>query len=388
MPIGMERKIKIVEFTDDLEIGGIQKVVCDLASGLTGEDFEIHVITLYEKTPGGLDETLPDSVKVHYLPVDHSRTITVADYIRNIGPLSRLLKELGPDVVHAHNSSMSFLFLALALKLSHMSVRTIRTIHFCGFFFTGRTRADRMRRWCDRMAVRLLRPLTIGVSPFVKELMERIYPRIRHEAVFNGVDTENVFNPGKTEVSRYALTGTDGAVPVITYVARLAPMKGHHTLLKAWKRLMEQGYSARLILVGDGELMDETRMLASRLGIEDSVLFTGFRKNVNEYLACSDACVFPSESEGFSLVMLEKIGMGLPVIASDLPVFRLVKKMTGAVEIFETGNEVNLSEKLKLYFDNRDAFRRKGLEGRRIVCSKFSTDSMLARYRDLYRESE
>lgn len=382
----MRQKIKVVEFTDDLEIGGIQKVVCDLASGLSGEDFEIHVISLYDKTPGGLAETLPSSVAVHYLPVDHSHTVTMADYTRNIRRLSRLLRELKPDVVHAHNSSMSFLFLAIALRLSRIRTHVIRTIHFCGFFFTGPTRADRMRRWCDRMATRMLSPLTIGVSPFVKDLMERIYPRIRHEVVFNGVDTTNVFNPEKTQVSRQALTGTDISVPVIAYVARLAPMKGHHTLLRAWERVMAQGYSARLLLVGDGELMADIRALASHLGVEDSVLFTGFRKNVNEYLACSDACVFPSESEGFGLVMLEKIGMGLPVIASDIPVFRLVKEMTGAVEIFETGNEADLAEKLKLYLDNREAFRQKGIEGRRIVCGKFSTDSMLARYRDLYRE--
>ena len=80
----MGQKTKIVEFTDDLEIGGIQKVVCDIASGLSGEDFEIHVITLYDKAPGGLAETLPDRVTVHYLPVDHSHTVTMADYARNL----------------------------------------------------------------------------------------------------------------------------------------------------------------------------------------------------------------------------------------------------------------------------------------------------------------
>jgi glycosyltransferase involved in cell wall biosynthesis len=107
--------------------------------------------------------------------------------------------------------------------------------------------------------------------------------------------------------------------PVFTmlYPARFAEGKGHAFLLEAVSRLKtETKHPFRLILAGDGPLLDDIKMMAERL--ELPVSFPGFCEDMRALFGTADLCVNPSAAENFSMSILEGMAAGLPVVATGV----------------------------------------------------------------------
>lgn len=103
-------------------------------------------------------------------------------------------------------------------------------------------------------------------------------------------------------------------------VSRLAKIKHVDFIIECLKELIVKGYNVDLIVCGDGEELEPLKKLAKNLGISDRVLFFGLcnRKQIATCLNCSDVFLFASESEAMSLVVLESLYMGTPVVSTDV----------------------------------------------------------------------
>jgi len=108
----------------------------------------------------------------------------------------------------------------------------------------------------------------------------------------------------------------------ILCVARLQYPKGVDVLLHAWARMMKAPTAwrtqlqPRLLLVGTGPLQKQLEQLATALGIHDSVVFLGLRKDVAQLLQQSWSFVLPSRWEGMPNALLEAMACGIPCIAT------------------------------------------------------------------------
>lgn len=107
--------------------------------------------------------------------------------------------------------------------------------------------------------------------------------------------------------------------PQLVIVGRLVPVKQHRLILEALPRLIDAYPKLSLVLVGNGPLEDELRAQTEALGVNDHVVFTGFKRNAHDYIRDSDALILPSSSEGFGAVILEAWHNAKPVIAFDVP---------------------------------------------------------------------
>jgi glycosyltransferase involved in cell wall biosynthesis len=76
--------------------------------------------------------------------------------------------------------------------------------------------------------------------------------------------------------------------------------------------------NAKLLLVGDGQLKDRLIDVAKSLKIDDKVIFTGNRNDVNDILQASDVFCLPSRFEGLGIVLIEAQSAGLKCLASDV----------------------------------------------------------------------
>lgn len=97
--------------------------------------------------------------------------------------------------------------------------------------------------------------------------------------------------------------------------------KGHVTLMKAAKLVIERGYNIEVWFVGDGPLRHEFETIASELGISNSVRFLGRMPSgdvVRERIKESDLFVFPTRAEGLPRVVLEAMAEGIPVLSSPV----------------------------------------------------------------------
>lgn len=106
------------------------------------------------------------------------------------------------------------------------------------------------------------------------------------------------------------------AVKFVT-VGRCMPEKNHGNLIRAAKKLIDEGEDVVLYIIGDGLLKGELIQLSRELGIADQVIFTGFLKNPFLLLKECDCFVLPSIYEGQGLVVLEARCVGLPIIVSN-----------------------------------------------------------------------
>jgi len=105
---------------------------------------------------------------------------------------------------------------------------------------------------------------------------------------------------------------------VIGTIGRLTHQKGYSLLLKATALVLSQIPSARVLIIGGGELEEELRHLSKELGIEHAVLFLGPRQDTECLLAIMDVFVSSSLWEGLPTAILESMAAKTPVVATDV----------------------------------------------------------------------
>ncbi|MDO5408950.1 MAG: glycosyltransferase family 1 protein [Lachnospiraceae bacterium] len=104
---------------------------------------------------------------------------------------------------------------------------------------------------------------------------------------------------------------------VIGHVGRFNPPKNHRFLIDVFSKIVKKVPNAKLLLVGDGDGRTEIQEKVVTMGIQDNVIFTGIRTDVNELMQAMDVFVFPSLYEGLPVTMVEAQAAGLPCIVSD-----------------------------------------------------------------------
>lgn len=104
---------------------------------------------------------------------------------------------------------------------------------------------------------------------------------------------------------------------VLGHIGRMEPPKNHRRLLSIFSALIDSNPNALLVLAGDGAFMDNIRVEASSIGIENQVLFLGQRSDAARLYRAFDVFCLPSVYEGFPVVAVECQASGVPILASD-----------------------------------------------------------------------
>jgi glycosyltransferase involved in cell wall biosynthesis len=189
-----------------------------------------------------------------------------------------------------------------------------------------------------------------------------------------GVDTHTFnLNISSNEIrERYKLFNKK----IILFVAALDKahyFKGLENLLISFSRIDDE--TARLMIIGDGDLKNYYINLSKELGISEKVIFTGGVSNEDlpKCYACADMLVLPSTStECFGLVLTEAMACGKPVIASNLPGVRTVVDHNVNGLLVQPGDVKDLSEKIDYLLNNDEVCKSFGKEGRKKTEEKYS----------------
>ena len=109
----------------------------------------------------------------------------------------------------------------------------------------------------------------------------------------------------------------DSPIHRFVSVGRLSRQKGHDVLLRAFAKVHAAVPRATLVIIGNGPEEEALRQLSSTLGLDAHVTFTGYLADPSPYLQSSDCFVLASRWEGFALVLVEAMSLGLPLVATD-----------------------------------------------------------------------
>lgn len=134
--------------------------------------------------------------------------------------------------------------------------------------------------------------------------------------------------------------------PCLISVGRLTQQKGYDRLLRIHKRLMEEGLTHSLLIIGEGELRAEFEKYIEENDLSRSVFLLGFQKNPYKYISKADAFVCSSYAEGFSTVITEAVLCGTPVIATDVAGNREPEEAPRC-SVLASNNETTLYEALQ-----------------------------------------
>jgi glycosyltransferase involved in cell wall biosynthesis len=133
-------------------------------------------------------------------------------------------------------------------------------------------------------------------------------------AVWNPCDIQGIREKGQCKIPVEYQNFFNSDDKVITTMGREDDVKGYWHLIKAFKRVNEMLPDTKLVIVGEGSFK-EYKDMASNLGINDRVLFTGVQKNPFPFLKASDVYVLSSLSEGLPNSLVEALAIELPIVS-------------------------------------------------------------------------
>lgn len=129
--------------------------------------------------------------------------------------------------------------------------------------------------------------------------------------LYNALDMERVGEKGNEKVELKL------SPPVFISVTRFSIEKGVDRIVEASVRLKSEGYDFRVVIVGDGDLLENIKQRIAEQSLEDVITLTGYMPNPYPEIKESDWLICSSHKESFSLVLIESIFLGTPVITTD-----------------------------------------------------------------------
>ena len=228
--------------------------------------------------------------------------------------LYRAFKERRYRVVHAHLSTMS-VFALFAAWRAGVPVRICHN-HSTAHWGEG---AKTLLKYLLRPFNKLFATHYFACGERAGRWMfgSRAFEKGEVHVMPNAIDAERfAFDPAARARLRQELGIPRGAF-VVGHVGRFMYQKNHAFLLRVFQQLLEQRQDAWLLLVGEGELLEQIRAQAQRLGLADRVVFTGARADVDKLYSAMDAFCLPSFYEGLPVVALEAQANGLLCVFSD-----------------------------------------------------------------------
>jgi glycosyltransferase involved in cell wall biosynthesis len=346
----------------ELAFGGAENVVLDLERGALEAGHEAAVAA----ATGPLEMR---ASKFFRLPAIENSPVALARTGRRLAGVTRAF---APDLVHAHNPRMAGLA-AAAARVGPPARRPPVLATYHGVPPEQARAGARVLRLTDHVVCVSAR--------LAEELAAHGVPERRVTVIPNGVSTP----PGLDAAERSRLDSDLGLddEPLVTAVGRLVPQKAHHRLVDAAAAVRTHVPTARFLIVGDGPLRSELEGRIRAAGLEGAVTVTGPRPDARQIIARSDVVAFSSDWEGLSLVALEALAAGVPIVSTDV---------AGTAELVRSGAGVTVPRSAAALADAlvgmlRDPGRRQemGAEASRLHRERFSTERMIESYLGLYR---
>ncbi|HZJ56515.1 MAG TPA: glycosyltransferase [Myxococcaceae bacterium] len=360
------RNVKVAHVIHGLEVGGLERLVVDLASRSRAFGVEPSLVAFGEDGPV---RAWAEAAGVPVTPLGPLRGMR-PEAIRRLG---RVLS--GISVAHAHD--LGPWLNAVAARALSPRTRVLATFHQLA------PPAGRKRR-AARLGARVSSALVACGAEVRAELRGWAPAGTPVVTIGNGVALPGPASPEQRARARARIGLPDGTV-AIGYLGRMHPEKGPDLLVEAMVRHLRDVPRAHLVLVGRGTLDESLRAAAAPLGSRAHLLGEVV-DGAADLLAGLDVYAQPSRREGRSLAMLEAMAAGLPTVAHRLPaVAELHPDDTTAVLVAPEDVDALGSALLGLV---RDPARRRSLgQAARARVSAFSMEAMVEAYVRLWRAS-
>jgi glycosyltransferase involved in cell wall biosynthesis len=173
--------------------------------------------------------------------------------------------------------------------------------------------------------------------------------------------------------------------PLVVFSSRIDAQKRPLDAIEAFQRVAPDFPAARLVFVGSGSQEEPARALAARNGVAERVHFVGYQRNVPDWLAAATVWILPTESENFSLAVLEALAAGCPILSTRCPGNDEVLVEGQNALTVGVGDTDALAAGLRRLLSEDDLRQRLGLAGRETA-RNYDKEYMVDQYARCYDE--
>ncbi len=356
--------MNILQVINSLDCGGLEKLTLNLAKGLKTQGHNVVICCL--EGLGNLHKGDLGGIEV--------AALNKKDGLDVILPfrLAGLMRKEKIEIIHSHNPG-PLIYGTIAGKIAGVPV-IINTRH-------GRA-PRQINRFIWEMNDCIVSISNDAKTELVK--INKINPE-KVTVIHNGIDLKEFNSTYQSYPEEKKKIGLEASF-VIGTVSRLSPEKDQTTLIKAFAKVAAVETTAKLVFVGDGPSKNVLQALAKSLGLEDRVIFLGFRSDISVIMRSFDIFVLSSLMEGISLSLLEAMALSRPVVVTDVGGNPEVVKNNETGILALPQNPDNLAEGIISLAKNRDMANKFGEAGRKWVEQEFDIDKMVARYLSLYEK--
>lgn len=299
------KKTKVLHIFSSLDRGGAETMVMNLYRNINNEQFHFDFVVndsiekyAYE------DEINKIGGSIYHIP-----KYKFYNHFKFKKIWKEILDKSQPDIIHAHSLFPAWIYMKAAKKCG---IKIISHIHnqkglynsFKEQLFTYNK--IKFYKYVDT-------PLSCSV-----EASKYAYGKNEDKAIIfnNSLEVNDfVFNQLNRTIIRTEFNISDETI-LLGHVGRFVDVKNHRFLISLLENLITIKSNIKLMLVGDGELRDEIEKLVVEKGLENHVIFTGVRGDINKIMSAFDMFLFPSKTEGFPMVLLEAQISGLKIIST------------------------------------------------------------------------
>lgn len=320
--------IRVLHVFGTLNRGGAETRTMEIFRNINREKYQFDFVKHTEEECDFDDEIISLGGRIHVLP--RFKILNLINYKNSWIKLFNLHKDY--SIVHGHILTTAFLYYPVAKK--HGIKKII-----------AHTRSASEDSLIKRFLVKLSRfhaNVLIAVS---KEASINTFGRFRTDK--KTIILNNSINGDKfIFISRSRIDIRNefnlGDEFVVGHVGRFHKSKNHLFLLNVYSEYLKINPNSKLIMVGDGPLKNKIIKAVRKLKIENKVIFTGLRLDVERFYSAFDILLFPSKFEGYPGVILEAQVSGLPIIMSKNITQDVIKsKLVKTVDLKSRGDWLN-----------------------------------------------
>jgi Glycosyltransferase len=300
---GQPRRVMLM--TDEMEVGGSQRQIVQLALGLKARGVTCAV--LYFINPSFLVEQL-QAAGIETIRVNKTARVDPG-FVRR---LRQAIRAWAPDVVHCYSFTAE-LWGAIACRLLPARERPVLISSVRGTYEWYGRNQWRMKRWVSSQSASIISNSREGAEYAARQMH---WPMHHFHVVHNGV---SVTEPDAARVDllrQHYLQNTFDTL--VLFVGRLVEHKNLPRLLQAFAQVVKQRPRTRLLLAGSGPLHDALAAQIGQLGLQDHALLLGEQSEVPALMEAADLVVLPSLREGLSNVVLEAMALGRAVLSTPV----------------------------------------------------------------------
>jgi glycosyltransferase involved in cell wall biosynthesis len=298
-------RTKVLWLTKGLGPGGAERLLLSFAQNADHQRFDLHAAYLLPWKHHLVADLEAAGVTTQCL--DSSRPWDVRWWWR----FRRLVAATGVDVVHHHSPLVAAQARLVLRTLSRRRrPRAVTTEH---------------NVWGSHQRLtRLLNSATIGLDDHVfavsEQVRESMSSRIREqvEVLIHGVDVDAIAARRAERGAARTSHGVGADDLVVVTVANLRANKDYPNMLRAARRLVDDGVPVTFLAVGQGPLEDDLRALKDDMGLGDRFRFLGYQADPIGVLAAGDVFCLSSQFEGLPIALLEALALGLPAVSTSV----------------------------------------------------------------------